>query len=209
MRRVSQACSNALLKLLSPYMDSPLKKSLYSFLKKHPLILSGVKLIHRALRRLQEVTFGTKWTEREWVIRDIGEGYWDGRKHPHRQFLVERVIKLSPGSVLEVGSASGPNLFHLAKLLPCAELVGVDINPSAIKYGNEMFKKEGITNVELLDGKAENHSNLRERVSILCLQMLYSCSSGRIKLKESWPKCFALLARPFCYVSGIALALSD
>lgn len=100
-------------------------------------------------------------TDKEWFNRHLydGEGWiescWRSRDHPHRSFLVERICKFSPNSVLEIGCACGPNLYHIAKKFPEAEVRGIDINPMAVQKGNEWFKEEGISNVELEVGEAQ------------------------------------------------------
>jgi ubiquinone/menaquinone biosynthesis C-methylase UbiE len=83
------------------------------------------------------------------------EGYWRSRNHPHRPFLVDRICRFSTNSVLEIGCACGPNLYHIAKKFPNAEVRGIDINPMAVQKGNEWFKEEGISNVKLEVGRAQ------------------------------------------------------
>jgi len=102
-------------------------------------------------------------TDKEWACRHLYDGeewiesYWKSRDHPHRSFLVDIICKFSPiHSILEVGCASGPNLYHIAKRFPDAEVRGVDINPMAVEKGNEWFRKEGISNVKLEVGKAQD-----------------------------------------------------
>lgn len=100
-------------------------------------------------------------TDKEWSNRhlydgeDWIEGYWRSRNHPHRSFLVERICKFSPNSVLEIGCACGPNLYHIAKKFPDAEVRGIDINPIAVEKGNEYFQQGAISNVKLEVGKAQ------------------------------------------------------
>lgn len=100
-------------------------------------------------------------TDEEWLNRHLYNGecwidsYWKSRNHPHRFFSVERICKFSPNSVLEIGCACGPNLYHIAKKLPDAEVRGLDINPIAVQRGNELLKREGISNVKLEVGKAQ------------------------------------------------------
>ena len=111
---------------------------------------------------------GTRLKERYWAKRhlrggddwgygndDWVRGYWDSRNHLHRSFLVERISKFFPSSILEIGCNCGPNLYLLAQKFPRAEIVGVDINPLAVQKGNEWFVREGISNVRLLVGKAD------------------------------------------------------
>jgi len=99
-------------------------------------------------------------TDKEWSTRHLYDedwimGYWRSRNHPHRSFLVERISKFFPNSVLEIGCTCGPNLYRIAKKFPDAEVRGIDINPMAIQKGNEWFKQEGISNVKLEVGSAQ------------------------------------------------------
>jgi tRNA G46 methylase TrmB len=66
-------------------------------------------------------------TDKEWATRHVYdedwiENYWKSRDHPHRAFLVERICKFSPmHSILEIGCASGPNLYNIARKFPEAD----------------------------------------------------------------------------------------
>jgi ubiquinone/menaquinone biosynthesis C-methylase UbiE len=109
-------------------------------------------------------------TDEEWAIRDLGDGeawikgYWRTRYHPHRTFLVDRINKFSPiQSVLEIGSACGPNLYQIAKKFPDAEVRGIDINAMAVLKGNELLKKEGFSNVRLEVGKAQDLERFQDK----------------------------------------------
>jgi SAM-dependent methyltransferase len=112
-------------------------------------------------RQGRQIAMRSIITNKEWSNRhlydgeDWIEGYWRSRNHPHRSFLVERICKFSPNSVLEIGCACGPNLYHIAKKFPDAEVRGIDINPIAVQKGNEWFKQEDISNVKLEVGKAQ------------------------------------------------------
>ncbi len=76
--------------------------------------------------------------------------------HPHRVFLLDRLSNYSPiQSLLEVGCGDGPNLYLLAKKFPAAEFTGVDINPWSVTNGEEWFKREGVSNITLSVGKAD------------------------------------------------------
>ena len=101
-------------------------------------------------------------TDKEWATRHLREGedwiegYWKSRDHPKRAFLIDKICKYLPiHSALEIGCASGPNLYLLAKKLPNAEIRGIDINPMAVKKGNEWFMQDGISNVKLEVGRAQ------------------------------------------------------
>lgn len=121
-----------------------------------------IKVWHR-LRRIAETLLGTKFNELEWRFYHVykpgwAEGYISAGSfsHPHRQLLVEKISANAPfTNVLEIGCASGPNLYLLAKKFPNARFVGIDINPDAIRKGNIFFKQQGIRNVSLFVGKAD------------------------------------------------------
>jgi ubiquinone/menaquinone biosynthesis C-methylase UbiE len=68
---------------------------------------------------------------------------------------VEKIVSLQPRRILEVGCNCGPNLRLLSEKMPDAELVGIDINPMAIEKGKAWFEREGISNVTLMEGKAD------------------------------------------------------
>jgi len=136
-----------------------------SILKQWPFIHRFVKVCYWKIRSYQEILLGTEIQEKYWQKRHLlkkGDwqenedwvmGYWDSKVHPHRRFLIERIFRYSPLSILEVGSNCGPNLYLLAKRNPQLKLVGIDINAKAIRVGKRLFGQEGISNVELLVGK--------------------------------------------------------
>jgi precorrin-6B methylase 2 len=109
-------------------------------------------------------------TGKEWADRHLREGeewiesYWQSRDHPHRSFLIERISQFSPiHSILEIGCASGPNLYRVAKNFPEAEVKGIDVSSIAVQKGNEWFKREGILNVRLELGKAQELERFRDK----------------------------------------------
>jgi SAM-dependent methyltransferase len=109
-------------------------------------------------------------TDEDWRARhlydgeDWIEGYWKSYNHPHRSFLVEEMSKFSPiNNVLEIGCASGPNLYAIAKRFPEAQLRGIDINPLAVQRGNEWFREECIANVKLEVGEAQELEHFEDR----------------------------------------------
>jgi ubiquinone/menaquinone biosynthesis C-methylase UbiE len=111
---------------------------------------------------------GTSVLENEWAHKDTGAGsdwgdgydwlnsYWNSVGHPHRKALVDTVLKYSPESVLEIGSNCGPNLRLLSDRSPGSTLVGVDINPEAVAFGNRQFAREGKYNVRIAVNKADS-----------------------------------------------------
>lgn len=128
---------------------------------------------------------GTKVKEKLWAGRTIAQGYWDGREHPSKQFLTERIAALSPiNSILEIGCASGPNLYLLAKKLPHTHIVGIDINEEAVAYGNAQFVKEKILNVELLVGKADELKQYQDKAFDIVFTNALLIYIGPDKIKE-------------------------
>lgn len=159
------------MKLFANFIRS-LRYKLKSFLKRWPkfynLAKRGYSTFLTTCYRLGIRLLGTKIEEKYFATRHLRKGgdwggekndwvrsYWDSRDHSHRNFLIERICKFSPSSILEVGSNCGPNLRLLARKFPDAEIIGIDINPKAVQKGNEWIVQEGITNVKLLVGKAD------------------------------------------------------
>jgi ubiquinone/menaquinone biosynthesis C-methylase UbiE len=159
-----------------------MRDRLRRLLKKSPGLYSFASSGSSRLRYLRERLLGTRLTEREWATRHLRggsdwngtkragdsdgwiKGYWDSRDHSHRQFLLEHITKFSPvSSILEIGCNCGPNLYLLARKFPDVEIVGIDINPAAVQKGNEWFAREGIKNVKLLLGKADELGQFRDK----------------------------------------------
>jgi len=138
-----------------------------AILKKSPAVHHFSKLLYWKIRNFQETIFGTKIQERFWWKRHLIKGsdwqdnedwitgYWNSKSHSHRPFLIEKISRYSPSTVLEIGSNCGPNLYLLAKKHSWMKLVGIDINEEAIKMGKKLFNREGISNVELLVREAD------------------------------------------------------
>ncbi len=150
-------------------MNYKMKEWLKRLLKKNPALYSfiakGYTYIILRYRYLKYLMLGTKVIEKEWGKggNDWIEGYRDSLNHPHRSFLVETISKFNPSSILEIGSNCGPNLYLLAKKFPDAEITGIDINPMAVQKGNEWFTQERISNVKLLEGKADELRQFQDK----------------------------------------------
>lgn len=161
-----------------------IKKSLEPRLRKWPLLYRLGAAVYSTLQpvHLQELFIGTKAQEMKWARRHLHKGgdwenaqrlgdgrewvagYWGSRDHSHRAFLLEKIAAYSPFStVLEIGCNCGPNLYLVAKKFPDAEIRGVDINPGAVKKGNELLAQEGISNVGLFIGKADELGQFQDK----------------------------------------------
>ncbi len=164
-----------------------MKQRVAQILKHWPAFYHFVAKIYYTFQfqHLAELLIGTKVRERYWSARSISEGYWKNRDHPNKHFLAERMAAFLPiHSILEVGCASGPNLYLLAKKFPQAQIVGIDINQEAIQYGNAQFAQEGISNVRLLVGKADNLGEFPDRAFDIVFTNALLIYIGPDKIKE-------------------------
>jgi len=134
-------------------------------------MMAVAKLILRKIKRLARKIFGTQVDELYWRFRHIFDKKWvesyiseESINHPHRKFLIDIISKYSPfENVLEIGCASGPNLYLLAKKFPDLEFYGIDISKKAIEVGKNFFKKENINNVFLYSGKVEGLKRFKDK----------------------------------------------
>jgi ubiquinone/menaquinone biosynthesis C-methylase UbiE len=132
-------------------------------LKRWPNVYRFVLRFYYGLRRLVEThVLGTKIQEWIWKTRHLykgdewARGYCESINHPHRELLVEKISFYAPfESILELGCNTGPNLYLLAKKFRESRLYGIDINRRAIEKGEAWLQKEGIGNVSLSVGKAD------------------------------------------------------
>lgn len=176
-----------------------MKEHLKHLLKKSPACYCFVKTSYYTLRfrHLKECLLGTGVREREWATRHLRKGddwskgsndwikgYWDSQDHPHRSFLIERISKFSPNSILEIGCNCGPNLHLLAKKFPDAEIIGIDINPMAVQKGNEWLTQEGISNVKLSVGKADELGQFKDKSFDIVFSDAVLIYIGPDKIKE-------------------------
>lgn len=88
----------------------------------------------------------------EW-IKNYNTDYFDRQfAAPYRSTVafcnwLEELKILNPDSttrLLDVGTGKGANIFYMANRLKGVEYVGVDINPSFVKEGNEILKAKNI-----------------------------------------------------------------
>lgn len=127
------------------------------------MIKRTFKFCLRNLKRVADRLSGTVIDEFYWKFRSAS---WaraclssSNIKHPHRRFLINKIGKYYPfENILEVGCASGPNLYLLSRRLPNIRIFGTDINKKAINIGQDWFVKKNITNVCLFNSKAEDLS---------------------------------------------------
>lgn len=124
--------------------------------------------------RLQEWV----WRGRHLYRRGWARGHLETLRHPHRDQIVEAVLAFQPESVLEIGCASGANLLRLRERLPRARLVGLDINPEAIRVGHQYFARDPAIQLGL--GHADQLSALAQQDVVLCDAVLMFIAPDRI-----------------------------
>ena len=147
--------------------------------RRSPFLFNFARTGYWKYRSLRERLIGTRLQERFWAGRhliggsdwkeegkrhDWVSGYIESTTHPHRTLILETVSKYAPfESVLEVGCHCGPNLYLLAKQYPSLTAQGLDINPAAVKQGNEWLAREGLSRVELMVGRADDLSRFPDQ----------------------------------------------
>ncbi len=95
----------------------------------------------------------TKDHKKYWKNRKINwkESYFDTYNHPHRQMIINLLKRVSFGSILEVGCASGPNLYRISKEFPGVQVGGVDISKEAIETARVLLPPKAILQVDSAD----------------------------------------------------------
>ena len=161
-------------------MKEQLKRILENMPALYRFVSKGYTYTMLRYRYMKYLLSGTKAMEKEWATRHLREGekerddwgkesndwikgYRDSLDHPHRTFLAETISKFNPSIILEIGCNCGPNLYPLAKKFPNAKIIGIDISPMAVQKGNEWLAQEGISNVKLLEGKADELRQFQDK----------------------------------------------
>ena len=194
-----------------PYINSikwvhRMKEQLKHLLEKMPILYLFVAKVYTystlRFRYLKYLLAGTKAIEKEWATRHLREdererddwgkgnddwinGYRDSLDHPHRSFLIETISRFNPSSILEIGCNCGPNLYLLAKKFPDAKIIGIDINPMAVQKGNEWLVEEGISNITLLEGKADELGQFQDKSFDVVFTDAVLIYMGPDKIKEA------------------------
>jgi len=144
--------------------------SFKDLIRKYPTIYNVLKEGYYGIRKIFESDiFGTRFQEWVWSKKHWFTGqkwlqeYFNSLDHPHRRLLIEEIgLITAQGKVMEVGCNIGVNLYLLSKHFSFEKLIGIDINPSAIKIGRKWLKEKGIKNVELRVGKADEVDKFEE-----------------------------------------------
>ncbi len=118
----------------------------------------------RKFKNVADKLLGNRANEWFWEFRHIFDrSNWpekyvseESLNHPHRKLLIDIISNYAPfENIFEVGCASGPNLYLLAKKFPQAKIYGSDISKNAIDFGKKWFEKQNIKNIGLFPCHAE------------------------------------------------------
>jgi len=159
-----------------------MKEKIKNLFKKYPKIYALLSNFYYKVKYLKLRFWGTKFEENEWAKRDIKTVLksWENLNHPHRSFLIEEIKKIPQlSSILEIGCGYGPNLYHLAKIFPLAEIKGIDVNPLSVKLGNKWLKG-GVLNYSLVGPI----NLINSRIKVLTLSSLMPFSSVLVQIKS-------------------------
>lgn len=124
-----------------------------------------MKKLLRKIKNFADKLPGNKSNELFWKFRHIFDrSNWSGKyvseeslNHPHRKLLIDVISKYAPfQNIFEVGCASGPNLYLIAKKFPETKIYGSDISKNAIDFGKKWLGEQNIKNIELFTNYAEN-----------------------------------------------------
>ncbi len=117
------------------------------------------------IKKISNKFFGSSVDEFYWKARHLIDREWphkylsaDSIKHPHREFIIGKILFYYPfDSVLEIGCASGPNIYLLSQQIPdTVKIYGGDISKKAVDFGQRWFLNKGIKNVSLSVLNAQN-----------------------------------------------------
>lgn len=147
-----------------PRIRERLLKAIVRFVRSNSRLRTVARYSFWQIERWKVFAHGTSYYEKKWGSmhlqgrsdwggsEDWVDGYWNSRSHQHRPFLIDQVLNYEPDSVLEFGCNCGPNLYLLNQRDTNLTLSGIDVNPEAIRRGNELFAIEECKNVKLMLG---------------------------------------------------------
>lgn len=113
--------------------------------------------------RASSFLLGLYWRFRHLVSPGWGESYLDKIGHPVTEFIVDRILAVSPFStVMEFGASSGPNLIALSRRQTGLSCLGLDISSAAVAAGTSYIREKGVRGVELRIGSERDMAALPE-----------------------------------------------
>lgn len=138
--------------------------------------------------------------------------------HPNHKALYEAIVSLSPTSVLEAGCGGGDHLHNLAKLLPEAQIRGIDRSEGqlgVLRYRNPQFgSRTSVVDLTLPHPVAIERADVVFAQAVLmhiqtgnghrvALANLFSLSNRYVVMMENWSRHNFLDDTYFLYDRGI------
>ena len=139
------------------------------------------KILRTILNKLN-ILLGNRVNEFYWKYRHYYFNRWPEKylskesiNAPHRKALLRIISKCRPfDNIFEIGCASGPNLYLLAKNYPKIKILGSDISKPAIMYGKKWFEEKNIKSISLFVSKAEESF---KRFPDKSIDIIFSCAA--------------------------------
>ncbi len=159
----------------------------------------------RAIKRSVEKTFGTVTHELYWLMRSSSSAKRylseDSLNHPHRDVLID-VLKKGDvfNSLLEVGCASGPNIYRIATAFPHVKLFGTDINSSAIKVAKKWFSERKLDQVEFFQRKLDELKDFADNSVDIVLSDAALMYVGPDKIKQVMAELFRVTRNKVIFI---------
>lgn len=118
-------------------------------------------------------------------------------------WLIKKLKPLNMNEIriLDIGSGSGCISLALAKNLPNSFVIGVDINPNAIKLAQENQKLNNIINAKFIQSDFYNNLDSKYKFDIIVSNPPYICENEWKNLDETvklWEDKAALVAKNDC-----------
>jgi ubiquinone/menaquinone biosynthesis C-methylase UbiE len=115
--------------------------------------------------------FTTNHQSNYWKNRKIDwkREYLDTFKHPHRLWMLEKLVNLRFSSVFEVGCGPGANLLGIGLTFPHVALGGCDVNEEAILLAQKTFPKGSLFEVAPGDNLLMSDKSCDLALSDMCL----------------------------------------
>lgn len=159
-------------------------------------------------------------------VRMNRQDYYRARDRELADYVL-RYIYDDGGTIVEIGSGTGRNLFGLACLIPNAKFLGLDIADNGIKAAREIAEHFGMQNrfefdkLDLIDGHHPNFKKLagKKAFSFFCLEQIPTeisrvmnniFNSGLVSLVHIEPNIYHLdLSRPTDWANYIYIKSVD
>src|SRR5436190_15643930 len=93
-------------------------------------------------RKLRSKRIFSKWMGEPYIGRRVKLKYF-------RRWMAQLALPPNP-SILEVGSGDGTFCFFLAKFMPQARIIGMELNPVEARVCDRLARQEGLDNLRFM-----------------------------------------------------------